>query len=71
MIKCFLKLFVALNFFGFSDVKEEFSAQNIQKLTCRWDLVTDGAHFIASFRISPQRAAKSFTMFYKGTRTVR
>lgn len=30
--------------------------------TWRWDLVTDGAHFMASLRISPQRAAKSFTM---------
>lgn len=31
-------------------------------VTWRCDLVTEGAHFIASFKISPQRAAKSFTM---------
>lgn len=33
--------------------------------TCRWDLVTVGAHFMASCRIIPQRAAKSFTMLWK------
>ncbi len=33
-------------------------------VTWRCDLVTDGAHFIASLRISPHRAAKSFTMLY-------
>lgn len=37
-------------------------------LTCRWDFVTEGAHFMASLRISPQRAAKSFTMLYGGSR---
>ncbi len=32
--------------------------------TWRWDLVTEAAHFMASFKISPQRAAKSFTMLW-------
>lgn len=36
-----------------------------EKLTWRWDFVTEEAHFIASLRISPQRAAKSFTILYR------
>lgn len=36
--------------------------RNSQSLTCKCDLVTEGAHFMASCRIIPQRAAKSFTI---------
>lgn len=38
-----------------------------KKNTCKWDFVTEGAHFIASFKISPQRAAKSLTILCNET----